>query len=226
MNLFKELVESAPVGNRLEFGYVENVRVMKVDVSVRKYKGLPIKQHIFVTLSEVNPETNVIISQSEAAYWNLDPTKDFVVSNVIDQFTSMGSIVTALGQDVIQFDEDVFSVVPEDTSIDDYIKTKEGAQAVQDSFILNAAKYIKPFIGPDSPLMKVKVTTNKKGFFELGKEENWIIPVDSEENLPSITAAERRAWRESLKADSKKQTKPDSIGGEKKVGAASTFAGL
>ncbi len=225
MSLFKEFVMSAPVTNRLPFGVVENVRVLKLDTSVRKNKGLPIKQHNFITLVEIDPETNTVIAQSEGAYWDLDHSNDFTMNNFIEEFTSLAALISAYGGDMEEFEKDVLEACPKDKQVDSYINTKEGAKVMQDSLAVGALKYISPNIGATSILLKCKVTTNKKGYFELGKELNWILPMDSEDDLANITAIEKRRYRESLKADNKKKTEqPDGVG-EKKV-ANSSFGGL
>lgn len=230
MNLFEELVKSAPVGNRLQFGIAENVFVAAIDTGVRKTKGLPIKQNTFIKLCTVDPETSKITAQSEGSYWNLDHKSEFVVSNFLEQMTSLAAIIDAVNSDedaVTNYDDDIMAALPEGKAdnVDSFLATEDGATAMQQALLDAADKYIKPFVGVNCPPLKCKITTNKKGYFELGKELNWILPMSSEEKLATITAVERRMYRESLKADTTKQAKPDSTG-EKKVASASTFKGL
>lgn len=224
MGLFKELVLSAPVGNRLQFGHTDNVRILKLDTSVHKKKGLPINQHIFITLVEIDPKTNAIISQSEGSYWDLDSASDFLMSNFIDEFTSLGAMVEAYDGDLEAFETDILSACPEDKEISAFIKNKGNAKKMQDSVIAAAEKHVKPHVGINSKLLKCKITTNKKGYFELGKEMSWLLPMDSEEDLSPISLYEKRVYRDSLKIDNKKQEKPDKPG-EKQV-STSSFSGL
>ena len=222
MGIFKELVLSAPVNMRLPFGVVENVRVLKIDTGVRKREGLTVPQNTFVTLAQYDPETGKIIAQSEGAYWNLDHTKDFVMNNFIAQFTSLLALAVAYGESDEEFDDLVTSACPSDTLIDAYIRTKDGAKALQESLKKATEKFIVPHVGPDSTLMKCKSVVNKKGYFELGSESNWILPMDSKEDIARVTPVERRIYRDSLKADLKKKAKPDLLG-EKSITTSTPF---
>jgi len=215
MGLFRELVESAPVGNRLPFGIVENVRIIKVDTAERKRDGIGTKQNTFITIAKVDPKTNKIVAQSEGSFWNLDPTSEYVMSNFVNQFTSLLAIAVAYGESDEQFDDDVVGVCPPDTDIEDYIRTKEGAKALQKSLADAVEKYIVPHIGLESKLLKCKSTVNKKGYYELGVESNWILPMDSEEKLATVTPIERAIHRKALaeiKVNGKAKAKPDKVG--------------
>jgi hypothetical protein len=224
MNLFKQLVQSSPIGNRLKFGYNDNIIITKIDTNERKNKGMVINQNTYITLAKIDPETKKVLAQSEGSYWNLDHKTDYVMQNFIDQFTSIVSIINALGGDVEQFEQEVLSVIPEEfEEIDDYIKTKAGSEMMQKTLSGVAETYIKDKVGENCPLLKCKVTVNKKGFFELGKEQNWILPMDSEDPLSTITAGERRNYRESLKADDK-PVEPDKVGTKSEKGVASLKA--
>lgn len=227
MNLFKELVESAPVGNRLKFGYNNNVIITKIDINERKIKGLATKQNTYITLTRIDPTTKKVVAQSEGSYWNLDHKTDYVVQNFIDQFTSIVSIVSAIGGNVEEFEQEILVVVPDEfEEIDQYLKTKEGSEIMQNTLSKVAKSYLKDVLGDVCPLLKCKVTVNKKGFFEMGREENWIVPMDGEEKLSIITAGERRNYRESLKADTDKTVEPDKTGAAKSEKAVASLKAL
>lgn len=225
MNLFKEIIITAPVNNRLKFGYNDNLQITKIFTGIKTNKGLPLKQNTFITIAQIDPTTNKITAQSESSYWNLDHTSDFIITNFIDQFTSLASMIDATGGNVENFQEDVLSVVPEEVEdFDTYLATKNGSIEMQKSLIASAGKHLNDIVGNDCPLLKGKIITNKKGFFELGREINWVLPMTSEDELAIITAGDKKAYRESLKADIETPKKPDTVG-EKPV-TNSTFPGL
>lgn len=227
MNLFKQLVQSAPVGNRLKFGYQDNIKLIKIDINERKNKGLVIKQNTYITLAQIDLKTQKIIAQSEGSYWNFDHTTDFVMQNFIDQFTSLVSLIEVTGGDVEKFEQEVLAFLPEKyDQPDEYIKTKEGALAMQTALSNVSFAHLKDKVGDDSPLFKCKITVNKKGFFELGKVENWILLMDSEEKLATITPKERKNYRESLKADTDKPVEPDAVGKVKEEKAIASLKAL
>jgi hypothetical protein len=230
MNLFKELVITAPVSNRLQFGFNENVIISKIDTTVRKVKGLPIKANTFITLSQINPETRKVVAQNEFNFWNLDSTTDFVVGNFLEQWTALLSIVDALGKDIVAYETAVFSAIG-DNDIEVYAKTKDGAKVLQDALQDSFYELVKDSIGDACPLLKCKLVVNKKGYLEISKVSGWVLAMTDAKALPEMTATEKRIRAEALAATPEKKVNPDAPGapkpvtGEKPVAAAG-FKGL
>lgn len=235
MNIFKELVISAPVSARLQFGFNENVIISAIDTNVRELKGLPIKANTFITLTQVDPVTRKTVAQNEFNYWNLDPTTDFVVSNFMEQFTSLASILDALGKDMSIFEMTVLLAIGADKEdIDVIVKTKDGAKLAQNTLQNTFYDMAKDSIGANCPLLKCKLIVNKKGWLELPKVMGCILPMTSDQALPEITAQEKRVRADALSASATTpQVKPDTLGtakapatAEKTVAATPGFAGL
>lgn len=222
MNLFKELVLSAPVSNRLQFGFNENVIVTAVDTSVRKIKGLPIKANTFITLTQVDPVTRKPVAQNEFNFFNLDPESDFVASNFIEQMTTLLSLIDAVGGDIVAFDNYVVTQL-NGNDLDEYVKTKEGAKTMQAALETGFADCIKDYLGANCPLLKCKLVVNKRGFLTLSHVQGWVLPMTSEEPLPEITSQELKTRAESLTAAATpKQAKPDELGQAKPAPTAAT----
>jgi hypothetical protein len=235
MNLFKELVISAPVSARLQFGFNENVIISAIDTNVREQKGLPIKANTFITLTQVDPVTRKTVAQNEFNYWNLDPTTDFVVSNFMEQFTSLASILDALGKDMSEFEMTVLLAIGADKEdIDVIVKTKDGAKLAQNTLQNTFYAMAKDSIGANCPLLKCKLVVNKKGWLELPKVMGCILPMTSDQALPEITAQEKRVRADALSASATPaQVRPDTLGAakapataEKTVASTPGFAGL
>ena len=233
MNLFKELVISAPVSSRLQFGFNDNVIVSAVDTSVRKIKGIPIKANTFITISQVNPETRKVVAQNEFNFWNLDPTSDFVESNFMEQMTILASIADAMGGDITAYEAAIVSVLGFNKP-EDMVKTKDGAKSLQDVLQDGFYNTVKDFIGANCPLMKCKLTVNKKGYLEMSRVQGWILPMTSSEELPVITPHELKVRTEASSTSTTTQAKPDDLGNPKpetvaapeKTVAKSGFSGL
>ena len=212
MNLFKELVISAPVSARLQFGFNENVIVSAVDTSVRKIKGLPIKANTFITLSQVDPTTKKVVAQNEFNFWNLDPTSDFVIRNFIEQMTSLASIIDAVGKDMGEFEASIIEVLAGE-EMDDVVVTKDGSKLLQDTLQNAFYELVKDVIGTNCPLLKCKLTVNKKGYLELGKVQGWILAITDTNDLPEVTTQEIKIRTEALTASvTPAQVKPDETG--------------
>jgi hypothetical protein len=234
MNLFKELVLSAPVSSRLQFGFNENIIISAVDTAVRKHKGLPIKANTFITISQVDPVTRKTIAQNEFNFFNLDSTSDFVASNFIEQMTTLASIIVAMDGDIEKFDN-ALTVAVAGAEVDELVKTKDGAKTMQEALQTGFYDSVVDKLGPACPLMKCKLVVNKKGFLEMCKVAGWILPMTSTDELPEINAHDLKVRQEALSAPSTPtQAKPDELGAskstvpsaEKSVASAIGFSGL
>lgn len=216
MNLYKALIESAPIKARLQFGFNENIILESVDFSVRKNKGMPIKANTFIKLVQVDPETRKAKAAFEGSFWNLDPSSDFAISNFEEQLTTLSSLVESVGGDSMEF---VNRVVEQTGKSDEEMeellamaKTKDGAtllmKAMQDEF----KTQIEGKTGADSPLMKCKLTSNKKGYLGFPNEQDWILPMDSDEELPPISTNAQKIYDASLAGTAGTTATPDSPG--------------
>lgn len=232
MNLYKELIESAPVKARLQFGINENVVVEAIDLSVRKRSGMPIKANTFITLTKVDPETRKPIETLEGSFWNLDPTKpDFVEDNFTDQLTTLSSLIDAVGGDSGEFAGEVIAAT-ELEDIDEVFalsKDKKGAVVLMDAMKAAFGKQMDGKLGKNGTLLKCKIVSNKKGFLEFPTEEGWILPMDSEDTLPPISTGEKKRYENAMDAPRETSGTPDTPGeapsGEAEV-ATDTGAGV
>lgn len=231
-NLFRKFVDSRPVRTPLDFGHNENIIITKVDTGERKAGETTINANTFITLNKVDAEGKVLGSH-EGSFWNLDPTQQTsnIARNITDQFTQMAAIVSAVGGDLAQFEEDIYDIdgLGEDEELAAFASNKKQARLVQDSFQQAFMNQVEPIMGAECPKMKCKLVSNKKGFLNFSREINWIIPMDGDQKIAEVTDTEKAIYQEALKGDSKdKQEKPDNTDkpdGEKKTGN-SAFNGL
>jgi hypothetical protein len=230
-NLFREYVESKPVRASLAFGHNTNIIIASVDFEERKGKETAIKANTFITFQQIDPITRVVKAKFESSFWNLDPTSDFTLSNFDDQLTTMVSIVEAVGGSVETF----VTTLLDATELEDFVlskqflSTKKNCKLIQDGFQSAFKAAIEDKIGDACPLLQCKIISNKKGFLEMGREAGWIIPMDSEESLPEVTAQEQAIYTKAQSEEKPTQAEPDAVGaapsGEKAV-ATPTFANL
>lgn len=221
MNIFKQFVLARPVKTPLKFGHNENIVIESIDFGVRKRKGIAIKANTFIKLSEINPEDKSVLANTEINFFNLDPTKDFVFDNFISQFSILGGIIDSLGGDVEVFDDKVQKAIEGDTDSETLAFLKKGAnaKAAQDALVESFKEQVEDKIGLDSTLLKCKMVSNKSGYLQPANEMMWILPMDSEEELPVLTSREIRIYKKSLTDDGKKKkATPDAIGKAKAPG--------
>lgn len=210
MKLYKELVQTAPIRAKLQFGHNENVILEKVDFSERKNKGITLKMHTFITLAQLDKE-NKVIARSEGNFFDLDHTSDYVWANFMDEFTCLAAIVSAIGGDIEAFETDVVSVFgDEDPEV--YVKTKQGSTKTQEALQNAFMDHIEGKTGENSPVLACKMVSNKAGWLEFPKEMGWIVPVENKNDLPEVSSYDKDRYQKGLASQSKDKAKPDSVG--------------
>ncbi len=226
MKLFRELVETAPVRARLQFGHNHNLILEKVDFGERKNKGITLKMHTFITLAQIDSEGKVI-ARTEGNFFNLDHTSDYVWNNFMDEFTCVASIIDAVDGDVEQFETDVLSVFG-DEDPEAFVLTKQGSEAAQESLQDAFSNQILDKMGVNSPTMSCKMVSNKAGWLEFPKEMGWIVPLSKADELPEMTSFEKKRHQDGLTAQSEKKAKPDAVGSApaEKTSAGNALASL
>ncbi len=226
MNIFEEFVKSAPVKTPLDFGHNENIIIESIDFGKRKRKGITIKANTFIKLTKIDPKTKKVLANTEISFWDLDPTKDFAKDNFMSQFSILAGIVAALGGDTEKFEGDIMEVLED--SDDDYIvkflKNATNAKKLQSTMQEAFKAQVADKIGIDSTLLKCKMVSNKAGYLEPANDISWILPMDSDEELPRMNSRELAVRKKALAGDNK--VEPDKTGKapekkEKKVAANS-----
>lgn len=227
MKLFKELVQTAPVRSRLQFGHNYNVILEKVDFEDKINKGITLKMHTFITLAQVDKDRKVI-ARSEGNFFNLDHTSDYVWSNFMDEFTCQAAIIDAIGGNIEKFESDVVNVFGDDDP-ELFVKTKQGSVAAQEALQNAFSDHIEDKLGDASPLLACKMVSNKAGWLEFPKEMGWIVNDTDKDELPEMSSFEKKRYQEGLLSQNKASAKPDSVGtppsGEKQT-AAKTLSSL
>ena len=210
-NIFRDFVLSRPVKTPLDFGHNINIVIEDVDFEVRKKKGVTVKANTFIKLTKVDNDRTPIAT-TEINFWDLDPTKDFVYENFISQFSILCGIVDAIGGDAEAYEEAVLGVVEgeDDSEMLKFLKNPTNSKSAQ-TVLADAFKVqIDGKIGLDSTLLKCKMVSNKSGFLQPANDMMWILPMDSEEELPTVSSKELRAYEKALKTD--KKATPDATG--------------
>lgn len=236
--LYRDIIASAPVSSRLQFGHNFNVIIAAVDTTVRLEKGLPKKNNTYVTFQVIDPETKKVKAQSELSFWNLDHEQDLVYTHMVAQMTALAAIIEAVGGSTADYETAVFAaagITDPEAELADMLKTKPGAATIQDALQNSFATIMAPFIGIDNcPLLACKLTTNKKGFIEFPNYMGWIVPMTAKDELPEVSTLDIKRHEEALKSEkSTKKAIPDQLGAskpaaapEKPAGGSAGFMGL
>ena len=211
-NIFKDFVLARPVKTPLDFGHNDNIVIESIDFGVRKRKGITIKANTFIKLSKLSEKDKSVIASTEINFWNLDPSKDFVYDNFISQFSILCGIIDAIGGDVSAYETEVLLIVQGENEAEmlTFLKNANNAKAAQTVLVNGFKNQIDGKIGLNSTLLKCKMISNKSGYLQPANDMMWILPMGSENNLPTMSSREIRVYEKAIKADTK--AKPDTTG--------------
>jgi len=222
MNIFKKFVITIPVKTPLSFGHNDNIFIESIDFNERRRNGIKINANTFIKLSKLDTAKNKVIANTEISFWDLDHTKDFVYNNFISQFTILTAIIEATGGSIEEYEKFVLDVVDSLDSngdIEILLKKKKEAAALQSALIEGFKAQIQGKIGKKDLLFKCKMISNKKGYLQPADDIQWILPMDSEQELPKVASRERTIYEKSKTENSK--AKPDATGNAPEINVAS-----
>lgn len=191
MNLFQKLLNDKPLRTPLDFGINENVRLVKIDNSVRKRDGEIIKKNTFLTFTQYNSKDEAIAS-SEFSYFNLDPESEYTLDNFITQIAQLNNLAGLLNDEAEINPVDDYE--DEDELMED-LGSKKGCKKLSDATWEQFEAAIADKVGPESPLIRIKVVTDKKGkYLQLPKEQIIAdsMEIDSEESILKLQPYEIR----------------------------------
>jgi len=213
-NIFKDFVQSVPVKTPLEFGHNTNIVIESIDFNDRKRNGITVKANTFIKLTKIDPETKKPSANTEISFWNLDPEKDFAKDNFLSQFSILAGIIAALGGDIETFEQEVMTAInnnTDDAALAKFLKNANNIKSLQTVLSESFKKQVDGKIGLDSKLLKCKMVSNKSGFLEAADDISWILPIDSEQELPPVTSREQAVRKKAIEEGSKK-VEPDKTG--------------
>lgn len=208
--ILRQVLDMRSVRVYLNFGINENVTFHKIDPKVRiGNDGQPTSKHCTMTFSVV--EDGSVKASSNFDFFNLDHTSDYVVSNFSDEFSTMTSILllylTAEEVDEkFKELETMFSTLEE---LEAELKTKKGAAKLQDVLATCFANAITPFIGLDSPKLRIKTVTDKTGKYLQMPTGTFIEPmtIAKEDSSLKLSFKEIKASQAASKPQVKTPTK-------------------
>lgn len=163
--ILRQVLDMRSVKVYLNFGITENVVFQKVDPNVVvKSDGTISSKHCVMTFSTIDENKNVKAS-STVDFFNLDPSSEYVMSNLadeIDTFITILSLYMTPDEAVAKFSvlEDMYSDI---SDLEADLKNTKKAREIQDTIAGKFAEIVTPFIGLDSPKLRIKMVTEKTG---------------------------------------------------------------
>lgn len=195
MGLLRELLASKPVRTPLEFGINENIRFTTLSNEERKRDGEIIRRNNYMTFVKYDSEGNAL-ANSEFSYMNLDSTSEYVWENLIDQVTQMNKIAQTFNPEASIDPTEGYEDLEE---LQKDLKTKSGCAKLLKIMSEQFEEALEGKIGPDSPLLRLKIITDAKTgkYLQLPKEAHVMELMDSKPTL-NISAYELKNKNKAL----------------------------
>jgi hypothetical protein len=219
-SLLRMILALNPTRMGLDFGINENCRLTKIDNTPRIREGEVQKRNTYVTWSKYNGK-NEVVGQTEFNYFNLDASQDFVLDSFTNQFAQLAHIISLYNPDAMDEFNPLGDITTEE-ALKKALKKQESCTKIQNAMAQQFEEIMKDHIGETSPLMAVKVITDKTGkYLNLPKEARFCAPMGGDYSFLKLTAYELRLKENSLKApeatpDNKTDSSPSTKGGGNK----------
>ena len=210
MSLLRKLIAAKPVHTNLEFGILENCRLISISNEVRKRDGAPTPRHMYIKFGQFNDE-GVLIANSEFNYYNLQHDHEKTLSNLGTELCQLNNLVSIInpGKEV-----DPTADFEDEDEMMAAITSKKGCKALQDDICKQFEKAVGKKVGLESPLFRLKVITDyKTGKYVQLSDDATIaeaMDVPLEETVLKITANEIKNKAKALLVQT--NAKPDAAG--------------
>jgi hypothetical protein len=180
----------------LEFGVNLNCRLIKIDNTPRVKEGETLKKNTFLTFAKYNSK-NEIIGQTEFSFFNLDPESKFT----FDNFTQQVSQLTTLCN--IYNSKETYDPIDELESLEELeemLKSPKSCKALQEKMYDKFSNIVLEYIGVESPLLAVKIVTDKTGkYLQLPREDKFCGLISEDYSFLKITPYELKMKEAALK---------------------------
>jgi hypothetical protein len=225
LSILEIILASKPIRTGLEFGINNNVRLTALSNETRKREGEIINRNTWMTFTKFNDKGDAI-AKSEFNYFNLDHTTDYAPGNYGTQLAHAINLIQILNPEALEtFEADLEEEIGDESGLEAAFQSKKGCKKLTEGLYTVLEAALKGKIGDESPLMRLKVVTDRKTgkYNQLSDDSVIVEPMDQEDTVLVITNYEKSNKAKALltptaKADSagaspadKKSTKAGSI---------------
>jgi hypothetical protein len=172
MSLLGKLMSQARK-SEIGFGIHNNCVVLKADNEVKKNKdGEVLKRNSWTTIGQKN-DAGEIVAEKEVAWFNLDPTSEYLWDNFSSQMEQMSAIVDTLRPPTTD-DKDIWDMAIDAVAADlgigltldelkESLKVKKTCEAFMKGVGDVYAELLEPLVGPKSLPVRFKVVYDAGG---------------------------------------------------------------
>ena len=175
-NILDQILSEAK-SQDLEDGIHENCRILEVDVQMRQDKdGNNLKRNTYIKIGKFDEKGKRKIAEKEIAWFNIDPTSEYVMDNFREQIIQLvGILKVYYPEEEIYSKFDIFEGIAtlenglsEDTElevkdIEKALKSKKSATTLLTNAIRHFYQMMQGKYGYESQVIRVKLTFSKDG---------------------------------------------------------------
>lgn len=176
MSILKDILSKAK-SQDLEDGIHDNCRILAIDTSVRQDKdGNNIKRNTYITIGKFDKEGTRKIAEKEIAWFNIDPSSEYVMDNFREQIIQLTGILYCYYTveevnskfNIFENIEGFEDAMNPDTELDvELIEKALKIKSTATQLLVNSIRLFRDMMethfGYDSPLIQVKLTFDKSG---------------------------------------------------------------
>lgn len=225
LSILEIILASKPIRAGLEFGINNNVRLTALSNETRKREGEIINLNTWMTFTKFSDKGEAI-AKSEFNYFNLDHTTDYAPGNYGTQLAHAINLIQILNPEALEtFEADLEEEIGDESGLEAAFQSKKGCKQLTEGLFKVLSAALQGKIGDESPLMRMKVVTDRKTgkYNQLSDDSIIVEPMDQEETVLVITNYEKsnkakalltptaKADSAGLSPDDKKSTKAGSI---------------
>jgi hypothetical protein len=180
---------------QLDFGVNLDCRLVKIDNTPRMREGEVVKRNTYLTFAKYNKK-NEVIGQTEFNFFNLDPESKYTFDNFVEQLSKLTVLAKILAPDET-YDPTTGFKSAED--IEEALKAPKSCKVLQDKMYNDFEEIVADKIGIESPLIALKVVTEKSGkYLQLPREDKFCSLMSGDYSFLKISAYELKMKESAL----------------------------
>lgn len=167
----KSILDLRPIKTPLSFGLNDNVRLTAISNETRDREGEILLRNTYLTFTQFDKE-NKQLAQTEFSFYNLDPTKETLITDLATQINQLTNIAQIFDEDAIL---DPTAAYEDLEDLQKALKDDKGCKKIINELYNQFEKVVSKKVGNEGPLMRLKVVVNKNNYPQLSNKDSKIV---------------------------------------------------
>jgi hypothetical protein len=206
MSILSHILSKAR-SQELEDGIHDNCRILDIDKNVRKTPDdVILKRNTYIKLGKFDPKTSKKTAEKEIAWFNIDPSSEYVLDNFREQIIQLTGILQChYSKEEVEDQFIIFkgvkgfeTAMSDETELDisdieHALQNKATAQVLLNNAIILFYSMMEGKYGYDSKLLQIKLTFDKSGkYIQQPNYGRFTKAMDDEETKLTLSKTEQK----------------------------------